>query len=517
MQKQLANSTFASFNLDAAVYLVDANTLMCEYANETAQRDLQCTMAEVSILKPSEDSPGFATGTLLPLLVPLRTGEKQEAEGEACFRRKDGTVFPVAVRLYLWQGPGKSLLIIIARDIGHSTEQEEEWREVRQGREARPLAIVANSPGMVFQYIEGEDGHHSLPFVSDQCVKVLGIEVERLQANPALLLDLVLPEDRESLRRSKAESAATLTTWNWEGRLWIESYGDVKWVSLRASPRRELGVGVIWEGILINVTQSKRRETELKESHKRLKEVSAHVMAAIEHERIRIAQEIHDDLGGNLTAIKIDLDWLARHIDGDMNSFENNALLDKVRTVSRMVDRTIHSIQRISRDLRPGIMDFGIVAAIEWEAGEFAKRLGIPCEVSCVQQDVELGPDAAVAVFRIFQEALTNITKHARATQVWVRLDVTASQNKGHLQLEVRDNGCGITPADYAKFNSFGIRGMVERAGLLNGKLIISGAHGQEGQGRQGTTVHLSIPLISQPATSPMTGPASAWRKARQS
>jgi PAS domain S-box-containing protein len=363
--------------------------------------------------------------------------------------------------------------------------------------EEQSRAIVSNAPGMVFQYVQREDGDHGIPFVSDQCINVLGIAAGKLRANPVLLLDLVLPEDRESLHRTRVRSAASLTTWNWEGRLWIESYGDVKWVSLRASPRREQGVGVIWEGIIINVTESKRRENELKESHKRLKEVSAHVMAAIEHERIRIAQEIHDDLGGNLTAVKIDLDWLARHICSDININKINELLTKVSTVSQMVDRTMHSIQRIARDLRPGIMDFGIVAAIDWEAGEFAKRLGIPCEVSCGHQDIDLKPDVAVAVFRIFQEALTNISKHSGASHVWVRLDTTLSEGTRNLELEVRDNGCGITPADYSKFNSFGIRGMVERASLLNGKLIISRGSCLQGQGRQGTKIHLSVPVAS--------------------
>ncbi len=361
--------------------------------------------------------------------------------------------------------------------------------------ETDPREVVSNSPGMLFQYVLHGDGTHSLPFVSDQCANVLGVPVETFQANPSVLLDLVLPEDRESLRQSRARSAGNLGTWNWEGRLWIEAYGDIKWVSLRASPRLEHRVGVIWEGIIINVTQSRRRETELRESHKRLKEMSAHVMAAIEHERVRIAQEIHDDLGGNLTAIKIDLDWLSRHIDGH-ESTDKEALLAKVRTVSRMVDRTMQSIQRISRDLRPGIMDFGIAAAIEWEAGEFAKRLGIPCEVTCEEQDIDLEPDVAVAVFRIFQEALTNIIKHARASHVWVRLGTTSGkpgENSARLELEVRDNGRGITPADYAKLNSFGIRGMIERAGLLDGKLTI----GKQGSEADGTTVHLSIPLTA--------------------
>jgi signal transduction histidine kinase len=350
----------------------------------------------------------------------------------------------------------------------------------------QPLSIVANAPGMVFQYVQGEDGRYSLPFVSDQCFNVLGISVETLRDNPELFMDIVLPEDRESLLRTKAKSAASLGTWNWEGRLWIESFGDVKWVSLRASPRREEGVGVIWEGIIINITQSRRREAELKESHERLREVSAHVMAAREHERIRIAQEIHDDLGGNLTAIKIDLDWLSRHIGED-----DSVLREKIQTIDRLVDRTMDSIRRMSRDLRPGIMDFGIVAAIEWEAGEFSKRLGIPCEVNCSQEDIELGQDDAVAVFRIFQEALTNITKHSRASRVWVRLDADGEENSSRrmLELEVRDNGRGIAEPDKAKLNSFGIRGMIERAGLLDGKLAVSGAPGE------GTSVLLSIPL----------------------
>jgi signal transduction histidine kinase len=365
--------------------------------------------------------------------------------------------------------------------------------------EVQPLAIVANAPGMVFQYVQGEDGRYALPFVSDQCLNVLGVSVETLRDNPELFMDIVLPEDRESLRRSKTDSAAGLGTWNWEGRLWIESFHDVKWVSLRASPRREEGIGVIWEGIIINITQSRRREAELKESHERLREVSSHVMAAREHERIRIAQEIHDDLGGNLTAIKIDLDWLSRHIGED-----DSVLLEKIQTIDRLVDRTIDSIRRMSRDLRPGIMDFGIVAAIEWEAGEFSKRLGIPCEVSCAQEDVELEQDAAVAVFRIFQEALTNIAKHGRASKVWVRLDAGGPGDAPGpmLELEVRDNGRGIAEPDKAKLNSFGIRGMVERAGLLDGKLTVSGAPGE------GTTVLLSVPLAGA-GGNPQTGSSS--------
>lgn len=350
----------------------------------------------------------------------------------------------------------------------------------------QPLEIVANAPGMVFQYVRSEDDQDRIPFVSDQCFNLLGIPAETLQANPGLFMSLVLEEDQESLRRSRSQSAIHLSTWSWEGRLRIEAFHDVKWVSLRASPRREPGVGVIWEGILVNVTQSRQRETRLRQSHDRLREVSLHVIAAREHERIRIAREIHDDLGGNLTAIKIDLDWLTRHIaDDDM------LLLEKLRTVEQLINRTIDSIRRISRDLRPGIMDFGIVAAIEWEAREFSRRLGIACDVRCGDQDIELDQDAMVSVFRILQEALTNIAKHAHASHVSVRLNQVEPPGSAQpeLVLEVRDDGCGITPTGREKPDSFGIRGMVERAGLLDGELVVEGGPGK------GTTVRLSMPL----------------------
>jgi two-component system sensor histidine kinase UhpB len=497
----MSTTTTDFSNPYTAVYLVDVDTFRCEYANSAAQRDLQYSMVELRELRPRGDAPGFSVESMLPLLAALELDERQEVTGDACFRRKDGMVLRVAVRLALWQGAGKPLLAIAARDLASSenseeTQQKEGQTSGQADGETRSRSIVSNAPGMVFQYVLGEDGHHSLPFVSDQCVNLLGMTVEKLQENPPLLLTLVLPEDQDSLRQSRADSAASLTTWNWEGRLWIKSYHDVKWVSLRASPRREEGVGVIWEGIIINVTQSRRREIELEESHERLKEVSSHIMAAREHERIRIAREIHDDLGGNLTAIKIDLDWIARRVDEDnfTEIKEKPALLAKVLTVSQMVDRTMQSIQRISRDLRPGIMDFGIVAAIEWEAREFAKRLGIPCELSCERQDIDLEPDVAVAVFRIFQESLTNVTKHAQASRVWVRLGTIAAQAQEWLELEVRDNGFGILSSDLVKLNSFGIRGMVERASFLGGKLTVNRTR-ETGTAGQGTIVRLSIPL----------------------
>jgi two-component system sensor histidine kinase UhpB len=142
-------------------------------------------------------------------------------------------------------------------------------------------------------------------------------------------------------------------------------------------------------------------------------------------------------------------------------------------------------VHRISVDLRPSILDIGIVAAIDWQAKEFEKHVGIPCVVSSSKKDIDLHPDQATALFRIFQEALTNIGKHANATRVNVGLE----RVDGWVRLEVMDNGRGIAAIDRLKPKSFGIRGMVERASALGGHLTVDNAPGG------GSIVALRMPL----------------------
>jgi signal transduction histidine kinase len=230
---------------------------------------------------------------------------------------------------------------------------------------------------------------------------------------------------------------------------------------------------------MTNITESKQEQAEIKRSRAQLAELSAHVETVKENERTRIAREIHDDLGGNLTAIKMALALLKKRLPDDA------ALTEKTAYVDSLVDRTIESIHRITVDLRPGILDFGIVAAIDWQAKEFEKQLGIPCTFVSSKKEIALHPDQATALFRIFQEALTNIGKHAAATQVRVRL----TRTNRSVRLEVVDNGKGIDAADRMKPKSFGIRGMVERASALGGQLSVSNA------AKGGTEVNLRIPL----------------------
>ncbi len=348
-----------------------------------------------------------------------------------------------------------------------------------QKSETRFRAIASNLPGAVFQFLRQEDGAVLFPYVSDGSQALLGSNPQTLRDNPESFTGLIFAEDRASFQASMAVSARDLSTWNWEGRIGVGRDKDIKWINLRASPRVTSRGAILWDGIMANITQGKLAEIEVMRSREQLAELSSHLQKVKERERTRIAREIHDELGGTLTAVKIDLLWLCNRLPAGRADLQG-----KVNSIDRLVDRAIETGARISRDLRPGILDLGIVTAIEWQAREFQSHTGINCEIASGNEEIAMDPDLSVAVFRVFQETLTNISKHANASMV----RVSFGESGGWLELEVRDNGRGITKDDMLKSKSFGIRGMLERIRDLGGKIEISGAPGQ------GTTFGVRLP-----------------------
>jgi two-component system sensor histidine kinase UhpB len=349
--------------------------------------------------------------------------------------------------------------------------------------QARFNAVVNHTPGLVYQFVRHADGSTAFPYLSEGCAALLGLSVAELQQDPARFPQLILADDRKRYEDTMHASKSARDGWNWEGRIWIEAWHDVKWISLRATPAPLADGGVQWDGIMTNVTASKLEQEEARRSRARLAELTAHIEQVKEQERTRIAREIHDDLGGNLTAIKMALAMLVPRLPDDASLQERAAYLD------HLVDRTIEAVHRISLDLRPSTLDLGIVAALEWQAREFEKQSGIACLFRSFDADIALEQDHASALFRIFQEALTNIAKHAGATRVTVSL----RRQRQHLILGICDNGRGITPADRLKPQSFGLRGMGERATALGGTMTLSAAPGG------GTMVTVKIRL-SAPA-----------------
>lgn len=220
-----------------------------------------------------------------------------------------------------------------------------------------------------------------------------------------------------------------------------------------------------------------RADQELGASKQRVHELVQHLQTSVESERAAIAREIHDDVGGSLTAIKFDLAWIARHTDSP-------EVAARVNSAQETVTHAIEASQRIMHNLRPAILEQGLVAALQWMASRFERRTGIVCQFRSRHEHLSLPAGVPLVAYRTAQEALTNVSKHAYATQV--NIDLTLAG--GVLSLEVSDNGRGLNPVDLAKIKSFGIRGLHERAGTVGGWVDLSSGAG-------GTTLILSVPL----------------------
>ncbi|MGB6122088.1 MAG: sensor histidine kinase [Bacteroidota bacterium] len=209
-------------------------------------------------------------------------------------------------------------------------------------------------------------------------------------------------------------------------------------------------------------------EIALKESQKQLRNLSAHLEAAREGERKRIARDIHDDLGQALTTLKLDLSLLREDLQGHPPNF-----VQRLNGMSHLVDATIRSVKRLITELRPRLLDdLGLSAAIEWQAEEFQKHTGVPIELSIDPEEIIMDPDRSTALFRIFQEMLANVARHAEASAVWANL----TEIDGVVELEVRDDGKGISGEQINDSRSFGLIGIRERAYSWGGEVDISGS-----------------------------------------
>ncbi len=237
--------------------------------------------------------------------------------------------------------------------------------------------------------------------------------------------------------------------------------------------------------VVRNVTARKQYEAGLKRSEKELRSLAGHLEGAREAERTRIAREIHDELGQLLTGFKFDLAWVEKKLVAQP-ALPETGVLDKVRAMTSQVGEMVQCVRRISAELRPGILDeLGLAAAVEWQAGDFQKRTGIRAHVGAELSDRPLPREVVTALFRVLQESLTNVARHAEARNVRIRL----REEDAQLVLQVADDGRGITDEELGKTGVFGLMGMRERILPLRGQCNVRGAAGC------GTTVRVTVPL----------------------
>lgn len=358
----------------------------------------------------------------------------------------------------------------VTRDISERKKAEEAFRQ----REAIYRTIFENT-GTAMIITENDT---TISLANDEFENLSGYKKEEIEGKISWK-DFVAPEDIErlmeyhDLRRIDPLSAPRKYDF-----LFLSRQGLTKDVFATVTIIPGTNRAVV---SLLDITETKKSSEELRISREQLRNLHKHAQDVRERERTRVAREIHDELGQVLTALKMDLSYLAKKLPQDLPS-----LRTKTNLMLRFIDMTIQSVKRITMDLRPGLLDhLGLVAAIEWQAEEFQKRTGIRYGITVDPEDIILNPDRSTSIFRIFQETLTNIARHAHATEIKISL----LEKDGILVLMVSDNGIGISKDQIENARSFGLMGIKERAYFSGGQAKI---YGQKGKG---TTVQVSIPM----------------------
>ena len=351
------------------------------------------------------------------------------------------------------------------------------------------VLLIEDSPGYTRLIYELLREAHSGEF-NFESVETLAEGLARLARGgiDAVLLDLTLPDSRGQQTITQVRHFAptiptvVLTDINDEAlavqalKLGAQDYllksqVDGKWLA------RSIRYAI----------ERKQVEEALRKSQEELRRLAEHLQTAREDERMALARELHDELGQQLTLAVFEVHKLARRVHGSLgDSIVATEVTQGLKQFAALLDDCIRSVRTMLTELRPALLDdFGIGAAVEWQVQQFQERTGIPCQLDVQLDNRICNRDISLAVFRILQEALTNVARHAQATQVSVRLSISA----GQLALEVRDNGRGLMAADTAKAQRFGLLGMKERITPLGGALHIQGMPGQ------GTVVQVTVPL----------------------
>jgi PAS domain S-box-containing protein len=372
-------------------------------------------------------------------------------------------------------------VLSIARDITASKRAEEELKKEKELLEK----IFDNIPVMIG--FVGDDGRVKL--VNPEWERTIGWTLRELQEQNVDIFDEAYPD---LSYRQKVRDFVAASTGEWvdlkikvrDGRVI-----DAACAVVRLSDGTKVAIAQ-------DITERKRAEERIRAASEQLRALSARVQSAKEEEDIRIAREIHDEMGSTLTSLRWELERIDKIISEAEDWSQLQALRAKIGDMMRLTDITIGTMRRIVSELRPSILDdLGLVAAIEWEVQQFQARTGIVCSWDASVEKADLDEEQSTTVFRILQEALTNVLRHAQAT----RVDIKVNKQSGFFVLSVSDNGLGITEKQISERHSLGILGMRERAHLIGGEIDIR--RGEE----KGTMVIVRVPISGQDVFLEMT------------
>lgn len=416
--------------------------------------------------------------------------------GEVEMHGKEGNILNILLRAYPTMGSDGKVrrLVGVHTDITKQKQTEKELRKHREhlqdlvNERTRELQEsetrfrqISDNINDVF-YLFSED-YKKVYYVSQGFEKIWERGVQELYNNPWVFMDAIHDDDRQAVAAFKKKILDTLnfTDAAIEYRI-LNGKGNMRWVRDEMFPVYDLSGNISRiAGSARDITRRKYAEDALRSSRQKSRDLTRHLQRAVEDERLRIAREIHDDLGQTLIAMKMNLvscrNKLPDHLD---------PLFETALNMEKSIDQMIQSINNLISDLRAGpLSDLGLEAAIEWLANNFFKNLEYETNIDLNTESVDIEPNRSMALFRIAQEALTNIVRHSDATAVTVDLFIKNSQ----AILRISDNGSGIADTSALPDASYGIMGMKERARFFKGDLHI------ESSEKGGTTLTASIPL----------------------
>jgi PAS domain S-box-containing protein len=399
----------------------------------------------------------------------------QPAENELRVRRADGVYRWILGRFTpLHDASGK-----IVKWYGVSTDIDDrkQAEEALHQSEDRLRLVIDTIPVMAWSL--RPDG--IVDFLNQRWMDYAGLSLEQYVENPT---GPIHPEDAPRVIEKWLVQMAIGEAYDDEMRLQAAD-GEYRWFLVRTEPLRDdQGNVVKWYGVSIDIEDRRQAEDRLRTTSEQLRALSARLQTAKEEESTRIARELHDELGSALTSLKWNLELLERDLLRLEADDQRSQIREQIEGMAVLIDNTINSVRRISTELRPSVLDdLGLVAAIQSYLRQFQERTGIVSHFESSVADVELAPQQSTAVFRIFQEALTNVLRHAGATRVDIKISAD-----GELVLIVSDNGRGITETERSDALSLGLLGMKERAHLIGGEVDV--VRGKEG----GTVIRVRVP-----------------------
>ena len=452
------------------------------YANLAAERMLGYAVGALVDLPLARLEPSLDMDRWLSLWRQARGSDEALPGFEIDCQCADGSRLPVDISLSFLRFDQSEYLVVFLTDV---TERRRTQAALQES-EARLKGIAGNVPGLVFR-LERAAAEQAVEFayISEASQELVGYPAAELQRADRGIRSLVHPEDQASYRRTQDAALLGDSDWQWQGRI-LTRAGQLRWADIKATARR-LGAGrVVWDGIVWDITENKQVELELADSRARLRELAAHLESVREEEKARIAREVHDELGQVLTVLKLETAMCELAFAGQVEGLD-----ERLGSMKKLIAQLFQLVRDVATALRPPILDAGIASAIEWQVRRFEARTQIPCLVEVPDNLPPLSDAKAIGLFRILQEALTNVMRHAGAHSVQVYLRV----EDGELCLCVIDDGKGFAPEQRKAGQSFGLVGMQERVFMLGGCLQIDSQPGE------GTTLLARVALDEEVTT----------------